>query len=390
MTLPQLAPNSVAPGRRKARLVALAATLLLGTIGGVLALADPGASASATSGGWTTNGAASPTSPRRGTTVSLSATVSSNTSRTGLVDLEVFNASGGRVYQRAWDAQGFTANQARTFTTSIAIPSSQALGIYTVRIGIYTPGWGAIQHWNSNAAIFTVTAASTTSTSLTTPTTIPTTPAPTTSPTTTAPPAGGKFTTLPVGAALPSDDTCAARVRRTSEVRPANAAANQTPGHGAPANPPSPLYNRVSGNFVGTTDEIIQWASCKWGIDEDVARAQTAIESWWYQSVVGDNGESFGLMQVRQPYWGWAFNNGNGDARTSSAYNLDAALAARRNCFEGNETWLGGSYAKGDLWGCVGLWFSGRWKDAAANQYIANVQSYLNQRIWETPNFRAG
>jgi hypothetical protein len=51
MTLPQLAPNPVAPGRRKARLVALAATLLLGTVGGVLALADPGASASATSGG---------------------------------------------------------------------------------------------------------------------------------------------------------------------------------------------------------------------------------------------------------------------------------------------------------------------------------------------------
>ena len=83
-------------------------------------------------------------------------------------------------------------------------------------------------------------------------------------------------------------------------------------------------------------------------------------------------------MQVRQPYWGWAFNNGVGDAKSSTAYNVDVALAARRNCFEGNETWLtGGSYAAGDIWGCVGLWFSGRWYDAGAQQYIADVQDYL-------------
>ena len=47
---------------------------------------------------------------------------------------------------------------------------------------------------------------------------------------------------------------------------------------------------------------------------------------------------------------------------------MDAALAARRNCFEGAETWLGGTYAKGDLWGCMGLWFSGRWHDQPAEQ----------------------
>jgi hypothetical protein len=118
-------------------------------------------------------------------------------------------------------------------------------------------------------------------------------------------------------------------------------------------------------------------------------RAQTAKESYWTMSAVGDNGESFGLMQVREPYWGWAFNNGVGDAKSSSAYNMDAALAGRRNCFEGNETWLGGSYAKGDIWGCVGLWFSGHWYDPGAVQYISDVKSYLNQRIWEDPSFMA-
>ena len=68
-----------------------------------------------------------------------------------------------------------------------------------------------------------------------------------------------------------------------------------------------PWFDRVTGNFTGTTDEIIQWAACKWGFDEDLIRAQTAKESWWFQSSVGDNGESFGLMQMRVPYWGWAF-----------------------------------------------------------------------------------
>ena len=211
------------------------------------------------------------------------------------------------------------------------------------------------------------------------------------------PPAGpsAHFGTLPVGSPLPSDADCAGRVRRSPEVRPDNETYNQTRGYGAASFPPPGVYARVTGDFVGTTDEIIQWASCKWGIDEDIVRAQAAVESWWHQNHVGDNGESFGLMQVREPYWGWAFNNGVGDARTSSAYNLDVALAARRNCFEGNDTWLntvdrGRDYAAGDVWGCVGLWFAGRWYTPPAVDYVAVVQDYLNQRIWESQGFAAG
>ena len=219
----------------------------------------------------------------------------------------------------------------------------------------------------------------------------------------------GHFATLPVGATLPSDAECAARVRKTPEIRAGNTTYNQTAGHPT-ANPPAPIYGRVTGNFTGTTDEIIQWASCKWGIDEDIVRAQTAKESWWNQKAAGDlttepancapghpigaDGqpgqcpESIGLMQVRYPYWQWAFP----DSETSSAYNLDAALAARRSCFEGNETWLntverGQDYTAGDIWGCVGNWYSGRWYTQPSKDYIAAVQDLLNQRIWETPDF---
>ena len=168
----------------------------------------------------------------------------------------------------------------------------------------------------------------------------------------------------------------------------------------------------MTGNFTGTTDEIIQWAACKWGFDEDIVRAQTAKESWWIQRTGGDwthrseplrarprasaptaapaqCPESVGVQQVRYPYCGL----GVPARHHSTAYNLDAALAARRNCFEGNETWLnqferGRDYAAGDLWGCVGLWFSGRWYTPSSVTYIGEVQDYLSDRIWATEPFK--
>jgi autotransporter family porin len=216
------------------------------------------------------------------------------------------------------------------------------------------------------------------------------------------------FGTLPVGAVLPSDDECAARVRPTAEIRPANAKFNSVRGSG-PAQTGT-FYGRVTGNFTGTTDEIIQWAACKWGIDEDIVRAQAAKESGWFQENRGDytsdpaicvpghgigvDGrpgecpESIGMMQVRYQYLTPAFPM----ATDSSAYNLDEALAARRSCFEGNEPWLntvdrGSDYAAGDLWGCIGIWFAGRWHTTAADEYAAAVRDYLDQQIWTTSGF---
>jgi hypothetical protein len=199
------------------------------------------------------------------------------------------------------------------------------------------------------------------------------------------PPPPNRFATLPVGSALPSDATCAARIRPAAEVRAANVPYNNTRGVGG-----NSVYPRVSGNFVGTTDEILQWTACKWGIDEDVVRAQIVRESYWDQRAVGDNGESFGLGQVRVPYHQSAFVNDN--AKRSSAYNVDYTYAVWRDCFEGKLTWLntverGREYSAGDLWGCLGVWFSGRWYTDAAVGYMNLVQSDLNQRVWTTPNF---
>lgn len=228
----------------------------------------------------------------------------------------------------------------------------------------------------------------TTTTTTVAPTTTTTTIAPTT--TTTAAPA--RFNTLPRGAALPSDSQCATQValRSTSEVRPNNATRNNTRGRQITGGP-FPLANRVTGDYVGNTEQILLWGACKWGIDEDIVFAKAVTESFWRDSTNGDGGESWGLMQVREPYWGWSFP----EARTSNAMNVDVALSAQRSCFEGNETWLNGfprgqDYAGGDMMGCVGLWFTGRWyaPQPGFNDYVNTVQGHINSRTWTTTSFR--
>lgn len=214
----------------------------------------------------------------------------------------------------------------------------------------------------------------------------------------TPPPSTERFETLPVGASLPSGAECAARVRPADEIRPENAAANANRGSRANANTRTDWsgFARVDGDFSGTTDEIIQWAACKWGIDEDLVRAQIIKESYWYMSVNGDSGESWGLGQVRDTAHPSAFQY-SVNARNSSAYNLDYTYASWRACYEGVYTWLntverGREYGPGDEWGCLGLWFSGRWylyNDAYLNQPGDSVRHHYENRTWETPWFIA-
>ena len=173
-------------------------------------------------------------------------------------------------------------------------------------------------------------------------------------------------------------------------MRPQNATFNATKGSS-----PSNLYPRVTGNFTGTTDEIIQWASCKWGFDEDIARAQIALESWWDMRTIGDQASgrpSFGLGQIREYYNPDAFEDNN--AKRSSAYNVDYMMQLWRTCYDGKangvdngfSSWLIG-YTPGDFWGCIGSYMSGQWHVPAGEQYVTRVQDYLARRVWATPDF---
>ena len=145
---------------------------------------------------------------------------------------------------------------------------------------------------------------------------------------------------------------------------------------------------RVTGRFRGTTDEIIQWAAHKHGIDEDLFRAVAVKESWWRMETVGDNGDSFGLMQIRRPY-----HCCPRFAKRSTAFNADYWGAIIRSYFDGRETWLntverGRDYRAGDIWGAAGAWFSGRWHTEPAEEYIRDVRRIKRERTWREPFFR--
>lgn len=272
------------------------------------------------------------------------------------------------------------------------------------------------------------------------------------------PDASGYFDTLPAGAwkSLPSDETCASRVHRSTwEPRPSNAEANHTPlpvaevrgwsfwrprgnGRSYAAQFNSWLLPRVNGQHTGTTDENIQWAACKWGISDNVLRAMAAAESTWYQGLreadgscvekrgcgdmvpeatpasrvfceelnrfgydyTRDYGDGvcpktfsiIGVMAWQDPAWGPMLANQNGTfpfSRDSTAFALDYAAAHLRGCMEGWITWLAGreGFQRGDVWGCVGVWFGGDWKIPASTQYSARVKELLDDRFWLQPGF---
>ena len=235
-------------------------------------------------------------------------------------------------------------------------------------------------------------------------------------------PTGNNYTTLPPGSALPSDSTCASNVTRSAfEPRPDNYAANhQVPTAAQIANlhPWDPsigmddksdsLRQRVTGNFTGTTDEILQWVACKWGIDPNIVRAEAVTESYWHESQLGDyttnqslcppgtwNGtscyQSYGILQIKYTY----FQSEWPMSRNDTAFNADIVYGWLRNCYEGwadylyQRTPVAGypRYHAGDIWGCLGFWFSGGWYDQGAINYINVTKGHYAQKPWLQPGF---
>ena len=234
-----------------------------------------------------------------------------------------------------------------------------------------------------------------------------------------------QFLTLPAGATLPDDATCAALVRRTSrEPRPANT----TPNHVVPTakqlagltpwnsenaydNRALGLEARITGAFTGTTDELLQWVACKWGFDEDHVRAEAVQSSGWTQTLAtdwtttpslcppdadtraADGGtqcaQTYGLFQIVYQFHQSAWPM----FRDSTPFHLDYIFALRRVCFEGWDASQaaravsGVAYTANDEWGCVGAHYSGGWYDAGAKSYITAVMGQLAGRAWTSPNF---
>jgi autotransporter family porin len=199
--------------------------------------------------------------------------------------------------------------------------------------------------------------------------------------------------TRPVGSPPLSDAAAAKQVKLSSfEPRPDNAKPNAKMLSKAQvtafrAKSDMVYKDRVTGHYTGTTDEIIQWAAAKHGIDPDILRAVAVVESYWHMSTVGDDGNSFGLYQIRQPY-----HCCKQYAQSSTAFNADYYGAIIRAYYDGQETWLndeehGQPYAAGDIWGSVGAWYAGRWHTPDADAYIAEVKQTMADMTWLDPDF---
>ena len=272
------------------------------------------------------------------------------------------------------------------------------------------------------------------------------------------PPWFGYFPTSPPGSwsALPDDEGCSRRVHTSTwEPRPDN----YYPNHMVPprqgvrsslaALPRNSSYAsrwyrwllpRVSGAHVGTTDENIQWAACKWGISDNLLRAVAVHESTWtqydtyrsgrcvqkmgcgdlitqstaasreYCAFISQAGHDYerdygrgrcpatfsivGVKSWRDPRWGAMPHNQNGTFpynRDSTAFALDYLGSFLRGCYEGWVSWLANtgdrSYAAGDLRGCLGAWYAGAWRSAPAKTYVSLVMRDMRERAWLKPDF---
>jgi hypothetical protein len=240
------------------------------------------------------------------------------------------------------------------------------------------------------------------------------------------PPPDGYFGLLRVGsyASLPGDAAAAARVRRSTwEPRRANARHNHTvpthvrlqPGkvtdHAYDPRWDKYILRRVTGRFTGTTDEIFQWAAAKWGLPDNVLRTVAYMESDWYQRNYGDYVHdrakcppgyrhlpcpvTFGIVGTKSTSWPGIFPWN----RASTAASVDVLGGWLRGCYEGWVWWLRqhgnrsrGVYHAGDLWGCVGAWYSGNWHDGPARghggeSYLLRAQYWFRERPWLRSHF---
>ena len=98
----------------------------------------------------------SATSIKAGGTETFAATITASRSVSNeLVDFEVYNSLGHKVWQ-AWRVPvSFTTSVAQTITMRYQTPTNLPNGIYTLKLGVFTSAW-VFQAWDSSGAVFGV------------------------------------------------------------------------------------------------------------------------------------------------------------------------------------------------------------------------------------------
>jgi hypothetical protein len=156
----------------------------------------------------------------------------------------------------------------------------------------------------------------------------------------------------------------------------------------------------VDGQYAGTTEMIIRWAACKWGMDEDMIRAQATTEhgTWVQWNAGGDERHSITQCQAgNNPYdnstnlWGYLVSNAcyqswsNWQTKVvysspdvgawttwpaineSTAFAVDYRYGFQRSCMNGNQSG----------------YFNGK---GVRDTYLADVKNATNSPDHESPH----
>ena len=105
---------------------------------------------------WTTSATVAKTTVARGATENLTVSVTANKAANAVVDMEIYDSAGTKVWQSYRQNVTFAAGVSQTIQDSWTVPSTSQVGTYTVKIGVFSPGCGQILSWNNSAVRFIV------------------------------------------------------------------------------------------------------------------------------------------------------------------------------------------------------------------------------------------
>ena len=112
--------------------------------------------ASTTPPSYTSSANVSPATVSAGSTVSITASVSSPTAATVGIAIILYDPSGALLSHTLWYSESFAAGQTKPYTAQWTVPALAAQGRYAVTVGVASVGWGTWYSWNTNAGSFTV------------------------------------------------------------------------------------------------------------------------------------------------------------------------------------------------------------------------------------------
>ncbi|WP_139488508.1 fibronectin type III domain-containing protein [Brevibacillus dissolubilis] len=97
-----------------------------------------------------------PEKVRPGSLLEIVVPVTASSDSQALIDIEVYDPAGKKVFQKFYDQQTLAGNVQSNYLASWNVPEDATLGTYAIRVGIFKPGWGEQYAWNSQAGAFEV------------------------------------------------------------------------------------------------------------------------------------------------------------------------------------------------------------------------------------------